>query len=436
MLGAVIDHLWQSTLFAGLGGGFVSAGIKMGPQMNTDKHRSNARPIEMGLPVPVRTSAVLREPGVFGSFGRSCYCPRGLLAHDMRGAMCGGGTIWLRRCTWFRGQRIEEIMANRKLSRLDAGRKLLLAGAGVLAVAGPIAIGIVNAPPMRGQAQAAHLEFEAASVKPHKPGDNQLAFPDVSPGGRFTSRGMPLIMVIELAYGLPIQGSPRLTGGPSWIESRDNTYDIEAAAPKGAFPDGLSYKARTERMGSMLQTMLAERFKLVIHRETKEMPVYALVAAKGGPKLQKADIDEKDCPEGPVTPSPNAPLLPFPRAPGADRNVSGAGRQPCHAIGGGRGAGLHGRAVSMADLVGRVEAWTDRPLLDKTGIKGLYRIDTTGWQPMQVAPFAPGAKQDGVEIADLPTIFTVFEKLGLKMESAKGRVDVYAIDHVEKPTGN
>jgi uncharacterized protein (TIGR03435 family) len=83
-----------------------------------------------------------------------------------------------------------------------------------------------------------------------------------------------------------------------------------------------------------------------------------------------------------------------------------------------------------------VENWTDRPLLDKTGLTGLYKIETTGWQPMQVAPFAPGQKQDGVEIADLPTIFTIFEKLGLKMESTKDKVDIYVIDHIEKPTPN
>jgi uncharacterized protein (TIGR03435 family) len=246
-------------------------------------------------------------------------------------------------------------------------------------------------------------------------------------------------MVIKLAYGLGFQ-SLRLTGGPSWIGSADNAYDIEAAAPKGAFPDGLSSKARTDRMESMLQALLADRFKLVIRRETKEMPAYALVVAKGGPKLQKAGIDEKDCPELSMSSTmssggPKAIVLPFPKAPGVPSIAPG--QQPCHAIRGGRGSGLHGRAVSMADLVTKMEAWTDRPLLDKTGIQGLYRIEiATGWQPIQVAPFPPGAKQDGVDIADLPTIFTVFDRLGLKMESTRDKVDVYVIDHIEKPTPN
>jgi len=92
----------------------------------------------------------------------------------------------------------------------------------------------------------------------------------------------------------------------------------------------------------------------------------------------------------------------------------------------------------MSDLASFVENWTDRPLVDKTGIKGLYHMETTGWLPMQPGPPpAPGAKaEDGTKVEDLPTIFTVFKRLGLKMESQKGRVDVYVIDHVEKPSEN
>ena len=282
---------------------------------------------------------------------------------------------------------------------LSPRRNLLLAGAGALAVMGFVAIHFAVVQTIQAQTEAAkRFEFDAASVKPHKSGDNQLAPPDFSPGGRFASRGMPLIMVIDLAYGFPLQGSPRLTGGPSWIESRDSAYDIEAAPPRGAFPDGLSSKTRADRMRSMLQALLADRFRLVVHRETKEIPVYALVVGKGGPKLQTAGVDEKDCLEPSTPSSAKAVALPFPQAPGAPRITPA--QQPCHAIGGGRGSGLRGRAASMADLVGKMEDWTDRPLLDKTGIKGLYRIEIKpGWQPMQVAPFPPGAKQDGVEIS-------------------------------------
>jgi bla regulator protein blaR1 len=459
----------------------------------------SATPLDLGLRVPVRSSLALLEPGVFGVLRPVLLLPEGIanrltaaqlnavLAHEMCHVrrrdnlatathMVVEAVFWFHPLVWWIGarlmeereracdeevlrsgndaqtyaegilkvcefylksplecvagvagsnlnKRIEDIMANRILSELNAGRKLLLAGAGVLAVAGPILIGLMNAPPIRAQAPTAPqslraAEFEVASVKPHAPGDRQLGLPQVLPGGRLISHA-PLFMVIAVAYGIPIQGSLRLTGGPGWINSmEDSIYDIEATAPKGAFPDGLSAKERTERESSMLQALLADRFKLKIHSEKKEMEVYALVVAKGGPKLQKADIEEKDCPEG-------QPEL-----------VLGAPVTSCHIFNGGRGRGLHARAADMSDLVGFVESWTDRPLLDKTGIKGLYRFETSGWQPMQVAPFAPGAKQDGADIADIPTIFEVFEKLGLKMESTKDKVDVYVIDHIEKPTEN
>jgi bla regulator protein BlaR1 len=293
---------------------------------------------------------------------------------------------------------------------------------------------LVVAPQSASGQTAQRLEFEATSVKPHKPGDQQLAPPNVLPGGRFTSRGMPLIMVIGLAYDVPYQ-SPRLTGGPSWIRSLDGTYDIEAVAPKGAVPDNSSDITR-DRVRRMLQAMLADRFKLAIHRETKELAAYALVVAKNGPKLQKADIDEKDC-GIPSAPNTSANVLPFLRPPGGNQGIIGE-QQACHAISGGRGRGLRGRAVNMADLVRKVEAWTDHPLLDKTGLKGLYKIETGPWLPMEfgVSPPPPGTKQDGVDVADLPTLFTIFDQLGLKMESQKETTDVYIIDHVDKPTGN
>jgi bla regulator protein BlaR1 len=324
-------------------------------------------------------------------------------------------------------RRIEDIMTNRVGRQLGAYKKMLLAGAGILAVAGPIAIGVTNPPPIRAQSTL-HLAFEAASVKPVKIGDGGLALAQFRPGGRFVSRE-PLQDVIALAYDLPLltHGRYRLLGGPDWIRSVDSSYDIEATPAAGAVPDGLASNVRDERLRSMLQTLLADRFKLVIHRETKELQVYALVVGKNGPKLEKAAIEEKDCPAadtlGFQVPVPSAPE---------------GGKPPCHAINGGRGRGIHGQAVSMSDVVTLVEAYTDRPLVDRTGIKGLYHIDTQGWLPMELtsSPPPPGAKQDGVDISDLPTIFTVFDRLGLKLDGRKDQVDVYVIDRIEKPSEN
>jgi uncharacterized protein (TIGR03435 family) len=236
----------------------------------------------------------------------------------------------------------------------------------------------------------------------------------VLPGGRFVSR-FPLAILISFAYKLPGNES-RVTGIPDWTKSpHGGVYDVEA---KGVMPPGLSMEARNDRVKAMVQALLVDRFKLAIRRESKEMPVYALLVAKGGPKLQRADIDEKDCPEaslnalGPISPSTPIPDV-------------------CHAFNGGMGRGLHSRASSISDLAAYVENWTDRPLLDKTGIRGLYRFETNGWQPMD-----PSAYGGSSQFADRPTVFQIFEALGLRMEAQKGVVEVYVIDHIEKPTEN
>lgn len=321
-------------------------------------------------------------------------------------------------------QRIEAIMSNRTPVKLNAVGKLLLAGAGLLAVAVPVAIGLLNAPPIQAQAPSANTSaFDVASVKAVATTDPPgYAFPTALPGVRFVSK-FPLYSVIAYAYNLPFNRSPRLSGIPDAIGG--SIYVIEA---KGTFPAGLSSQARDDRMRSMVQTLLADRFKLTIHRETREMPVYALVVGKGGPKLQRADIEEKDCPDESAN-VPGSRPLPGPATPMPD---------VCHQFNGGQGRGLHARAVTMSDLATEVENWAGRPLLDKTGIKGLYRIQTRGWLPVQAtqAPTAGAKAEDGSELSDLPTLFQIFEQLGLKMEAQKGQAEVYVVDHVESPSAN
>jgi uncharacterized protein (TIGR03435 family) len=259
-------------------------------------------------------------------------------------------------------------------------------------------------------ALAAQPVFEVSSVKVHKSDDNRRSMPQFLPGGRFVSAGVPLRFVIAVAYNVGFQ-SVRLSGG---LGSADGLYDIEAKAAPGVIPDGLPSKERFEKMRAMLQGLLADRFKLQIRRETKELPVYAVTVAKSGSKLEKAKIEEKDCPE------------------------SETGGVACHSLMGGRGRGLHGEAVSVSDVLSYVENWTDRPLADRTGIAGLFNVQTRGWQPSQPGPApAPGAKaEDGGDLADLPDLTTVFAGLGLRMEAQKGRVEVFVIERVEKPSEN
>jgi uncharacterized protein (TIGR03435 family) len=286
--------------------------------------------------------------------------------------------------------------------------------AALLAVTAPVFVGMMNPAHLRAQPEpAARVAFEVASIKPNTdPGPIRMGW-EVHPGGRFRGTNLSLAILIAVAYNVPWQ-SQRLTGGPDWIgEAR---YDIDAAAEPGAIPAGLAGKALDARIRPMLQTLLAERFKLVIRRETKELTVYAITAGKNGPKLKPAAIEEKDCPGEPGT------------------GVA------CHNLGGGMRRGLHGAAVDLDDVALFVANWTDRPVVNRSDLHGLYDIQTEGWGPMQ--PRQP--RQDGSpdpeaeSIADpsRPTVFMIFNQLGLKLEPQKAPIDMYVIEGVERPTAN
>jgi uncharacterized protein (TIGR03435 family) len=312
-------------------------------------------------------------------------------------------------------QRIEAIMANRKASGLTGGRKLLLAAAATLAVALPIAIGLVDVAQIDAQSST-NPTFDVASVRLNATGRdrNTLVPPTALPGGRFVA-SFPLAILVSWAYRLP--SNPNMvTGMPDWTKTPDAVYEVEGTS---TVPPGLSVQANDDRVRAMVQALLVDRFKLVIRHESKEIPVYALVAAKGGPKLQRADIDEKDCPA--ATPAPLGP-----------QTASTPMPDVCHAFSGGMGRGLHAKAASVSDLAAFVQNWTDRPLVDKTGITGLYRFDQpTGFLAMNMPPPDPNGP-----LADRPTVDQMFAGLGLKMEPQKAIVEVYVIEHIERPSSD
>ena len=267
----------------------------------------------------------------------------------------------------------------------------------------------VSAPLLR----PAPLAFEVASVKANKSTDSRPGF-QVLPSGRLVITNVPLLLIVAQAYDVPFQ-SNRLSGGPEWI--RSDRFDIEATPPAGAIPADAPSKVRDQMIRQMLQTLLADRFKLTVRREMKEQPVYAAVVGKNGPKLEKSKLEEKDCDAG------------------ASTSTIGT---TCHSFNGGRGRGLHGQAVDISDMVTFVSNWTDRPVVDKTGLKGLFNIQTDGWLPMQTGPppAADAKGEDGKLLADQPTIFEIFERLGLKLEPQRAPVEMFVVEHAEKPTEN
>jgi len=247
--------------------------------------------------------------------------------------------------------------------------------------------------------------FDVASVKPNK---SRVRSQDrYSPAG-YAAANVSLRFLIYAAYALPDPWGPRhnLAGGPDWVESE--RYDVEAKVEDDGSRRDLPAVRRNDEIRLMLQELLAERFHLKLHRETRQLPIYALVVAKNGPKLPKATLEEKECLGIPIG------------------YVACQGR-----FLGGMGRGVRAKAVDMSDLAQYLSGFTDRPIMDQTGIAGLFEINTGPWRPDQPSTEA------GAESDFLPTLFTMLqEQLGLKLEARRGPVEVLVIDRAEKPTEN
>jgi len=321
-------------------------------------------------------------------------------------------------------KRMVHIMNESIARKLDFSRKLLLSAAGLLAVVVPIFFGLVNATPIRAQTQsetaaagAPDLEshgFESASIKPHKSsGAVEMSRVSFTPYG-FTATNVTLQTLIRDVYR--VQESQ--IAGPADLLNSDR-YDIEARMEKSVADELRKldpYQSLPERQ-RMLQSLLADRFKLTIHRESKELPVYALAIAESGPKLQEAQHGDTYA---------NGIKGPDGR-PGGPGNIR-IGRDT-----------LTGQALSMADFVRALSDQLGRPVLDKTGLTGRYDLNLQ-WTPddsqlpMFKATGTPSASQSAASGSSLFT--TMQDQLGLKLESQDSPVEILVIDHVEKPSEN
>jgi uncharacterized protein (TIGR03435 family) len=253
--------------------------------------------------------------------------------------------------------------------------------------------------------------FDVASIKANKSGDGRMMMRP-QPGGRFTGTNVTLRMLINNAYLLR---DPQTVGGPDWINSE--RFDIEAKA------DG---NPSFGQMRLMIQSLLADRFKLIAHHETRQLPVYALVllkTGKTGPHLVLHSDDAKcvDISAGPPPPPANGATPP---------------PTPCGGFLAGSGH-MAAQRVTMDTLSRVLGQFVDRMVVDHTGLTGAYDLDFE-FTPVQTPPgFQPGSVPDTGDPSAPPLIFTaVQEQLGLKLESQTAPVDVLVIDHVEQPSEN
>jgi len=254
--------------------------------------------------------------------------------------------------------------------------------------------------------------FDVVSIKPYGP-DNLMIRIRTTPDGVSVS-GMPMHMILREAFGLT---NDRLLGEPGWVSA--NRYDVDA---KVAPEDATRYMQLTGRQQwAMLLPALEDRCALKFHHETRDLTVYTLVVAKGGPKLQ---------PSKPARAETNQKAGQNPRA-----NSASAGASVSE-----KSFTISGHGQSTALIARWISLQLGSTVIDKTGLtdKYDYSLSFAPDESMKAGILPPGSGRGAPPPeAEGPSIFTaVQEQLGLKLEAQKEPVDVVVIDHMEPPTGN
>jgi uncharacterized protein (TIGR03435 family) len=266
--------------------------------------------------------------------------------------------------------------------------------------------------PQAAAAPAKTMAFDVVSIRQNVSEQRQMGPPQFGPtpdGYRMTNA--PLMLPILTAYvpqtgGVAFFTNDRITGLPDWLKM--DRYDIDAKVSEEDLAEWQKPASQPAMLKAMLQALLVDRCKLVVHRESKEAPVYFLVVGKNGPKFKETKPDE---------PHPGGITLPF-----------GGVIVPSQ-------DGMKLFAAPMASVATLMSSMGNagRPVQDKTGLTGKY--DIVVHRP-DMGP--PQASQQGGMSAPDPGyfIFSVVEELGLKLESGKSSVETLVIDHIEKPSEN
>jgi bla regulator protein BlaR1 len=315
--------------------------------------------------------------------------------------------------------RIDAILANRVGLRLTLSKRVLLAIAATVTLALPIVTGAIDAAAFAagqlpgvtagGPQVDPERRFEVVSIKPFD-ASGGAAPRSGTRGTRYDFSGLPLWWLVAQAFRAPLDRD-RLVGLPEWI-------DTERYAIAGTIPDGVPVSV----LPVLMTNLLKDRFRMVAHTETREMPVYNLVLARNdrrlGPSLKETSAE---CRAAMV-----ALLAALQRgaSPPTAPTASGACPPPGLNIG-----FLSQGGIEMAILAQGLTQVVGRPVIDRTGLTGYYDY-TLKWMP------EPGIGPPGPPVdPDAPIVFTaVQEQLGLKLEAARGPVEVVVIDRLEKPT--
>jgi bla regulator protein blaR1 len=334
-------------------------------------------------------------------------------------------------------KRMVHIMSEQVASKLNFRKKLLLTVAGLVAIAAPIVFGLANATPGRAQSQNdnASARFESFTITPSepadstpKPGEKHITKMMFGPEKGFVAAYVTLQTVIQDAYGMQAN---QIVGAPDWLNSE--RFDIEGKVSPSQGADGVSSQPFTARgtdapkvvpdangVKQMMQAALADSTKLVVHTETRVLPTYALVIAEGGSKLQPSPAGHIHVDEGPV-----AEFGPRP----ANIMSVKINDQTDKA----RVIELKAHGMSINDLADDLARQLGQPVVNKTGLTGLYAFQLHWTKEAPHSESADGSIESAP--ADSPSLLTaVQEQLGLRLEPQKGPTQVLVIDHIEKPT--
>jgi uncharacterized protein (TIGR03435 family) len=285
---------------------------------------------------------------------------------------------------------------------IDLPARALLAAA-LLAFAQPLVhaqMPVLPDPSSQSEDPNAKLpSYDVASIKPNKANDGMMRISSLPDG--FNSINLPLKTLIANAYGIR---QDLISGGPSWVDSQG--FDVEA---KVSAEDVEAFKKLTGRQrNTLLQALLADRFHLKIHHETKILPMYDLIIAKGGPRLRA-----------------NPPLPP---SPDAANDPEAAKSRGMLSIGPGT---FKGQGITMTSIANNLSYTVQATVTDKTGLTGDFDFELK-WTPDDAAP----ANRDASSESNVSIFTAVQEQLGLKLQPTKGPVDTLVIDHAEQPSEN
>jgi uncharacterized protein (TIGR03435 family) len=290
-----------------------------------------------------------------------------------------------------------------------------------------VGIGFISAPVLSQTSAPAKMSFDVVSIKPSLPGTRTQI--RVEPGGRSVANGVPLGLLVALAYHLQAY---QMVGAEGWLMK--DQWSIEAKTADGTVdPPSVSppYMGISGLMALRLQSLLAERFALKTHREPREMHVYELTVAPAGSKLTAVDAPGQAVGQ-PATSGAKPRLTP-------DGKLAPDFVPPPGAVVAGPGI-IAATAISMDQIAGLLTRVMNGPVIDKTGLTGYFSVRLQfdpGSTPSTMGP-PPSDEPAATPLpSDDPSVFTAIQQqLGLKLQSVKATLDVLVIDSASRPSEN